>query len=65
MQNTIIREIRKEDDGAVANVIRSVLIEYNVPKVGTAYADASLDCMHATFGVPDWIKLRNRLYALV
>ena len=52
MQNTIIREIKKEDDGAVAKVIRSVLIEHNVPKVGTAYADASLDCMHATYDVP-------------
>ena len=52
MQNTIIREIQKEDDAAVANVIRSVLIEHNVPKVGTAYADASLDCMHDTYNVP-------------
>lgn len=50
--NTTIREIRKEDDAAVATVIRSVLIEHNVPKVGTAYADASLDCMHATYNLP-------------
>ena len=33
----IIREIQKEDNEQVAAVIRQVLIELNVPKVGTAY----------------------------
>ena len=38
----IIRPILYTDNQAIAAVIRSVLIEHNVPKVGTAYADASL-----------------------
>lgn len=50
--NTIIRKIEHKDNIAVASVIRSVLIEHNVPKVGTAYADASLDCMFETYAQP-------------
>lgn len=46
-----IRPIEKADNEAVANVIRTVLIEHNVPKVGTAYADASLDCMFETYSM--------------
>lgn len=46
---TQIRPIQKADNEAVAQVIRSVLIEHNVPKVGTAYADVSLDSMFETY----------------
>ena len=49
----IIRKITKEDNAAVAKVIRDVLIEHNVPKVGTAYADASLDFMFEKYNEPD------------
>lgn len=45
----IIREITQKDNAEVAAVIRNVLIEHNVPKVGTAYADVSLDCMFETY----------------
>lgn len=48
--NTItIREIQKADNVAIAKVIRDVLIEHNVPKVGTAYADPSLDYMFENY----------------
>jgi len=47
--NTIIREIELKDNAAIAEVIRNVLIEHNVPKVGTAYADTSLGCMYETY----------------
>ena len=51
--NTItIRDIQKEDNPAIAKVIRDVLIEHNVPKVGTAYADPQLDCMFETYNAP-------------
>ena len=40
-------------------LIRSVLEEFNVPKVGTAYADASLDCMYDTYQ-----KSRSRYFIL-
>ena len=40
-----IREIEKKDDVQMAKVIRAVLIEMGVPKVGTAYADQALDTM--------------------
>ncbi|WP_407934955.1 GNAT family N-acetyltransferase [Flavobacterium arundinis] len=49
----IIRKISKEDNAAIAKVIRDVLIEHNVPKVGTAYADVSLDCMFETYNQPN------------
>ena len=45
----VIREIETKDDVQVARVIREVLIEMGVPKVGTAYADKSLDEMTATY----------------
>ena len=44
-----IREIRLEDNPKIAKTIRSVLIEFGVPKVGTAYEDKSLDCMTETY----------------
>ncbi len=44
-----IREIEKKDDVQMAKVIRAVLIEMGVPKVGTAYADQSLDTMTETY----------------
>ncbi|HEX8562598.1 MAG TPA: GNAT family N-acetyltransferase [Flavobacterium sp.] len=52
MNEIIIREIKKEDNAAVAKVIREVLIEHNVPKVGTAYADPELDQMFEAYDVP-------------
>lgn len=47
--NIVIREVTSADNKQIAQVIRDVLIEFGVPKVGTAYADASLDCMAETY----------------
>ena len=44
-----IRKVLPEDNQALATVIRSVLIELGVPKVGTAYADPEVDNMFATY----------------
>lgn len=52
MSTIIIREIQKTDNVAIAKVIREVLIEHNVPKVGTAYADPSLDFMQENYSAP-------------
>lgn len=57
--DTIIRKIEQKDNSAIAKVIRDVLIEHNVPKVGTAYADASLDCMYESY------TPRNAIYFVV
>ena len=43
------RPIAKKDNAAVAAVIRSVLEEFDVPKVGTAYADPSLDDLYSYY----------------
>lgn len=51
MNEVILREIQKADNASVAKVIRSVLEEFDVPKVGTAYADPQLDCMFETYSV--------------
>jgi putative acetyltransferase len=48
----IIRKIEKSDDPQIAQVIRDVLIEHRVPKVGTAYADPQLDYMFDTYSQP-------------
>jgi len=44
-----IRPIQKKDNSQIAKVIRKVLIDLGVPKVGTAYADTALDCMFETY----------------
>ena len=52
MNSIIIREIKQEDNPEIAKVIRDVLIEHNVPKVGTAYADPQLDAMFEAYNEP-------------
>lgn len=49
MSEVIIRPIEKKDNEQIATVIRKVLIDLGVPKVGTAYADAALDDMFETY----------------
>ncbi len=49
MKTYIIRRIQQKDNPQIARVIRDVLIEFGVPKVGTAFADKSLDCMFETY----------------
>jgi len=44
-----IREIQPEDNQQIAALIRKVLVEMGVPKVGTAYEDESLDDMYSTY----------------
>ena len=44
-----IREVREEDNAALAKAIRQVLIDIGVPKVGTAYADPELDFMYQAY----------------
>lgn len=53
MSKPIIRPITKADNAQIAVVIRQVLIDLGVPKVGTAYADAALDKMFETYDVPN------------
>lgn len=52
MSNAIIREISPKDNRSVAAVIRKVLVDLGVPKVGTAYADKALDHLFENYDVP-------------
>ncbi|CAL2074720.1 GNAT family N-acetyltransferase [Tenacibaculum sp. 190524A02b] len=45
----IIRDIKPGDNKQIATVIRSVLIEFGVPKVGTAYEDEATDAMFEAY----------------
>lgn len=47
----VIREICEKDDEQIAKVIRLILVELGVPKVGTAYADVSLDAMTKAYSI--------------
>lgn len=49
MNTPKIRPIEKKDNIQVAKVIRNVLEDFGVPKVGTAYADKALDEMYETY----------------
>ena len=44
-----IRFIKPTDNAALAQVIRTVLVDLGVPKVGTAYADKALDSMYENY----------------
>lgn len=44
-----IREIQAKDNPKIAKAIRNILIEYGVPKVGTAYADTILDTLFEAY----------------
>jgi putative acetyltransferase len=52
MENYSIRKIKKEDNPAVAALIRAVFDELNIPKVGTAYEDPYLDLMFEEYSKP-------------
>lgn len=53
--NYILREIQPRDNKQIAKVIREVLIEFGVPKVGTAYEDKTLDMMFETYNIPNTV----------
>lgn len=61
MNDPIIRKIEKRDNPEIAKVIRDILIEHNVPKVGTAYADPQLDFMFEAYDIPkaDYFVVEN------
>lgn len=52
MGTAVIREIKQSDNADIARVIRKVLVDLGVPKVGTAYADTALDHMFENYDVP-------------
>ena len=52
MNVPIIRPILKEDNKQIASLIRNVLLEFGVPKEGTAYADVTLDTMYGAYDNP-------------
>ncbi|MDP3314202.1 GNAT family N-acetyltransferase [Lutibacter sp.] len=49
--NFIIREIKLEDNPKIAKTIRTILLEFGVPKVGTAYADVILDTLFEAYDI--------------
>lgn len=49
MTSCFIRSIQQKDNPQVAQIIRSVLVDFGVPKAGTAYADVSLDIMFEAY----------------
>lgn len=49
LNDFIIREIQPEDNSKIAKAIRTILIEFGVPKVGTAYADITLDTLSEVY----------------
>lgn len=52
MSTLKIREIQPKDNQQVAEVVRKVLVEMGVPKIGTAYEDKALDDMFSTYQNP-------------
>ena len=45
----LIRNIEQRDNVAVAEIIRSVLMEMGAKKIGTTYADPNLDTMYESY----------------
>ena len=65
-QQFTIREIEPRDNSKIAQTIREVLIEYGVPKVGTAYADITLDTLSEVYNedrtIYYVIEYQNKIY---
>jgi len=61
-----IREIQQKDNPNIAKAIREILIEYGVPKVGTAYADTLLDTLYEAYSEDNMIysviEKDNKIY---
>ncbi|APG64177.1 GNAT family N-acetyltransferase [Tenacibaculum todarodis] len=51
-EDFIIREIQQKDNPEIAHVIRSVLVEFGAPKIGTAYEDKATDQMFENYQKP-------------
>lgn len=49
MSDIKIREIKPKDNLAIAKLIKSVLVEFGAPKVGTAYEDDALKDMYKAY----------------
>ncbi|OIQ28991.1 MAG: GNAT family N-acetyltransferase [Bacteroidetes bacterium MedPE-SWsnd-G2] len=47
--NIVVREIRPDDNTQIEKVIKQTFIEYNLPKVGTAYEDAETPVMYESY----------------
>ncbi len=52
MDGVIIREIRREDNETISLLIRQILLEFCVPRTGSAYDDPELDLMYESFTRP-------------
>lgn len=52
MASIIVREIQKQDNEQIADVIRAVFISDDYPKTGTAFADKQLDFMYEAYAAP-------------
>ncbi len=53
-----MRSIKKEDNSAIAGIIRAVLTEFKANKPGTVYYDPRTDDLHTLFSTPQgkyWI----------
>lgn len=50
-----IRQIQKEDNAAIASIIRACLEEFNANKCGTVYFDKSTDHLYELFQTPQSI----------
>jgi putative acetyltransferase len=47
-----IRNIAREDNPALARMIRTILEEFNIPKEGTVYSDPETDHLYELFRTP-------------
>ena len=51
MDDVIFRPVAPSDNDELAAMIRSILVELKVPKVGSTYEDESLDHMYESFSI--------------
>lgn len=47
--NIVYRQIQKEDNFALANMIRDVFHEFDAPQIGTVYSDPTTDDLYTLF----------------
>lgn len=59
----ILREIKKKDNKEIADLIRSVFVEFKINQAGTVYSDPTTDDLYSLFRTPGsiyWIAEEDR-----
>lgn len=60
--NIVIRKVQQSDNKILAEIIRNIFIELNIPTEGTVFTDPSTDDLYSLFEAPNailWVAVKG------